>query len=216
MSENGVVSRSGDSGLNDDTERLIRLAGSGDCEASAALFSRFRNRVKRVVQLRLHKKLQGRLDGSDIVQDALLVAASKLPQYVQDPQLPFYLWLRQIACWRIAEVHRQHLGTAKRDPRREVYLGQQDLEDLDTASLAEALLAKGPSVAEQVAVSEQRNRLEKSLLQLSSLDRELIALKHFEQLTITEMSLVLNIPRATIGRKYLKALTRLRILLGDE
>src|SRR5437764_4495631 len=99
---------------------LLRRAAGGDEAACAELFSRYRDRLKRMVHLRLSRRLQGRVDDSDVVQESFLDIARNLPEYVKDPKLPFFLWLRHLTGLKLAEVHRRHLGTQLRDADREV------------------------------------------------------------------------------------------------
>jgi RNA polymerase sigma-70 factor (ECF subfamily) len=106
----------------DDSADLLRRAAGGDQQAVQDLFSRHRDRLKRMVHLRLSRRLQGRVDDSDVVQEALVVVAGRLHEYTADPKLPFFLWLRHMTGLKLAEIHRRHLGTQLRDADREVTL----------------------------------------------------------------------------------------------
>src|SRR6476660_6525289 len=127
---------------DDSTEvpELLHRAGAGDEEALRALFSRHRDRLKRMVHLRLSRRLQGRVDDSDVLQEAFLDVSRRLAEYAADPKLPFYLWLRHLTGLKLTEVHRRHLGTQLRDADREVTLHRGGLPEADSASLAAQLL----------------------------------------------------------------------------
>jgi len=194
---------------------LVQSAAQGNTAAVEELFSRFRVRLKRMIRLRLNRKLQGRLDDSDIIQEAFMEAARKLPQYAQAPQLPFYVWLRHLTGLKLTEIHHRHLGTQMRDAGHEVSLHRGRLPGADSMSLTAYLLGTLTSVSQAAIKAEKRLLLEESLNSMEDLDREVIALKHFEQLTISEIAHVLEISRAAAGRRYLKALKRLRAILTD-
>ncbi len=196
-----------------DIQLLFCRARERDMSALNALFGRFRDPLKRVIRLRLNPRLNGRIDDSDIVQDVLVDALSKFESYARDPQLPIYLWLRKLTCLKIAEAHRNHLGCQMRDARREISFSQQNLAEVNSASLASWLLEEAPAASEKLLHAEDVERLRNGIEQLSPNDRELIALKHFEQLTFTEIATVLELPRSTVGKQYLRALRRLRELV---
>src|SRR5882724_5388133 len=119
-----------------DVPDLLRRAAAGDQPACDALFARHRDRLKRMVHLRLSRRLQGRVDDSDVLQETYIDVARRLPEYHADPKLPFYLWLRHLAGLKLAEIHRRHLGTQLRDADREVTLHRGGLPEVDSVSLA--------------------------------------------------------------------------------
>src|SRR5438034_61312 len=119
---------------------LLRRAAAGDEPARQELFSRYQPRLRRMVHLRLSRRLQGRVDDSDVLQEACLEASRRLAEYAAEPKLPFYLWLRHLTGLKLAEVHRRHLGTQLRDADREVTLHRGGLPEADSASLAAQLL----------------------------------------------------------------------------
>jgi RNA polymerase sigma-70 factor (ECF subfamily) len=201
--------------FDEDVCPLVQKAAQGDADATNELFGRYRPKLKRMIHLRLNRRLQGRIDDSDIIQEAFMEAARKLPQYAEAPRLPFYLWLRHLTGLKLTEVHRRHLGTQMRDAGQEVSLHRGCLPGADSMSLAAFLLGTLTSVSQAAIKAEKRLLLQESLNGMDELDREVIALKHFEQLTISEIAQVLELSRAAAGRRYLKALQRLRQILVD-
>ncbi len=197
------------------SQEMLQRAARGDALAVKTLFTKYRMRLKRMVHLRLNRRLQGRVDDSDIIQEAFAEGARKLPEYAQAPILPFYLWLRHLTGLKLVEVHRRHLGTKLRDAEQEVSLHRGGLPGANSVSLAAFLLGTMTSVSEAAIKAEKRVALQEALNEMDPLDREVIALKHFEQLTISEIAQVLELSRATAGRHYLQAIKRLRVVLKD-
>ncbi|MBL9125582.1 MAG: sigma-70 family RNA polymerase sigma factor [Planctomycetaceae bacterium] len=197
--------------MHDDpeSEQLLHRARAGDQAAIDVLFSRHRRALRRMVDLRLNRKLRGRIDPSDVVQDALVEASRRWSGYVLAPQLPVYLWLRTFTQQKLLEAHRFHLGTAKRDARLEVELGQGDLS-VSSDSLAAIAIEDATSVSQVVAGQEQIQALEALIETLSPLDREILALRHFEQLGNAAAARLLDIDENTASKRFLRALQRLR------
>jgi RNA polymerase sigma-70 factor (ECF subfamily) len=192
---------------------LLRRAAAGDAEALRQLFSRYRDRLKRMVHLRLSRRLSGRVDDSDVVQEAYLDVCQKLPDYVREPGLPFFLWLRHLTGLKLAEVHRRHLGTQLRDADREVSLHRGGLPEADSVSLAAQLLGKLTTPSQAAIKAEQRIYVQEALNSMDPIDREVLALKHFEQLSTSEIAQVLGLSKAGAGSRYLRAIKRLREIL---
>jgi RNA polymerase sigma-70 factor (ECF subfamily) len=192
---------------------LLQRAARGDEQAFQVLFSRYRDRLKRMVHLRLSRRLQGRVDDSDVLQEAYLEVAQQLPDYVQRPVLPFFLWLRHLTGLKLAEVHRRHLGTQLRDADREVTLHRGGLPEADSASLAAQLLGKLTTPSQAAIKAETRLFVQEALNSMDPIDREVLALKHFEQLSTSEIAAVLGLSKAGAGSRYLRALKRLREIL---
>jgi RNA polymerase sigma-70 factor (ECF subfamily) len=192
---------------------LLARAAAGDQEALRQLFSRYRDRLKRMVHLRLSRRLSGRVDDSDVVQEALLEISQKLPEYVQSPQLPLFLWMRHMTGLKLTEVHRRHLGTQLRDADREVSLHRGGLPEADSASLAAQLLGKLTTPSQAAIKAEQRIYVQEALNSMDPIDREVLALKHFEQLSTSEIAQVLGLSKAGAGSRYLRAIKRLRDIL---
>ncbi len=194
---------------------LLRRAANGDERAKDELFSLYRDRLRRMVHLRLSRRLQGRVDDSDVLQESLLDASRKLKDYASQPGLPFFLWLRHMTCLKLAEVHRRHLGTQLRDADREVSLHRGGLPEADSASLAAQLLGKLSTPSQAAIKAETRLYVQEALNSMDPIDREVLALRHFEQLSTSEIARVLGLSKAGAGSRYLRAIKRLRELLKN-
>ena len=192
---------------------LLARAAQGDQHALSELFSQHRPRLERMVRLRLSRRLQGRVDEEDIVQEALAEAARRLPEYAQNPAAPFYLWLRALAGLKLAELHRHHLGTQMRDADREVSIYCGALPEADSISLAAHLLGTLTSPSQAAIKAEKRIRLQEVLGSLDPLDREILALRHFEQLSNAETAQVLGLSPSGATARHMRALKRLRTIL---
>ncbi len=193
---------------------LLQRAAAGDSEALREVFAHYRDRLKRMVRLRLSRRLQGRIDDSDVLQESFLEISRKLPDYVREPQLPFFLWLRHLTGLKLAEVHRRHLGTQMRNADREVSLHRGGLPEADSASLAAQLLGKLTTPSQAAVKAEQRIYVQEALNSMDPVDREVLALKHFEQLSTAEIAEVLGLSKAGAGSRYLRAIKRLREILS--
>jgi RNA polymerase sigma-70 factor (ECF subfamily) len=194
---------------------LLQRAASGDQEALRELFTRYRDRLKRMVHLRLSRRLQGRVDDSDVIQESFLEISQRLKEYLQEPKLPFYLWLRHMTGLKLAEVHRRHLGTQLRDADREVSLHRGGLPQADSVSLAAQLLGKLTTPSQAAIKAELRLQVQEALNSMDPIDREVLALKHFEQLSTSEIAEVLGLSKAGAGSRYLRAIKRLREILSQ-
>jgi RNA polymerase sigma-70 factor (ECF subfamily) len=192
---------------------LLHRAAGGDQDALHALFSRYRDRLKRMVHLRLNRRLSGRVDDSDVLQESYLEIAKHLDEYLKEPSTPFFLWLRNMTALKLAEVHRRHLGTQLRDADREVTLHRGGLPMADSVSLAAQLLGKLTAPSQAAIKAETRILVQEALNSMDPIDREVLALKHFEQLSTTEIAEVLGLSKAGAGSRYLRAIKRLREIL---
>ncbi len=188
----------------------------GDPAALAAIFQQHRDRLRRMVELRLDPRLRARLDASDVVQDAFLDAARDLDAYLADPTLPPLLWLRLHVGRRLTNLHRQHLGTRMRDAGLEISLFQGALPEVSSAALASMLLGRQTSPTQAARRAERMLRVQEALNHLDAIDREVLALRHFEQLGRAEAALVLGISQDAAAKRYFRALKRLKDLLADD
>jgi RNA polymerase sigma-70 factor (ECF subfamily) len=197
------------------TARLIDRAAGGDKEAWGELLAQNRGRLTRMVAFRLDHRLQGRIDASDVIQDAFVDASRCLADYVRNPALPFFLWLRSLTGIRLAKLHRHHLATRMRDARREISLDRGVMPETSSAALAQQLLGRENRPSEAALRAELKAQLEDAINAMEPLDREIISLRHFEQLTNAEAAQVLSIKEAAAGKRYIRALERLRDILAQ-
>jgi RNA polymerase sigma-70 factor (ECF subfamily) len=192
---------------------LIRRAGEGDTTGLESLLERYRPRLRRMIKLRLDRRLQGRVDPSDVIQEAYLEVSRKLAEYLGDPSLPFFLWLRLVTGQKLALVHRQHLGVQARDAGREVSLHRGALPEATSAALAAQLIGHRTTPSQAAARAELKIRLQEALNSMDELDREVLALRHFEHLTNAETARVLGISETAACNRYVRALERLKKIL---
>jgi RNA polymerase sigma-70 factor (ECF subfamily) len=202
-----------DSSMNADIrtdEELLDAARHGDESALAILFERHRDRLERMVRLRMDSRLQGRVDPADILQDAYLALRGKFPQYGADPHMPFYLWLRLEVGQKLVDVHRFHLGTKMRDAGQEVSLHRGALPQVTSLSLAEHLLGKLTTASHAAMRVELKLRVQEALNSMDPHDREVLILRHFEELTNAEAAQILGIKPSAAVNRYVRALKRLK------
>ena len=179
------------------------------------LFDRHRNRLNRMVAVRMDPQLSARVDPSDVVQDVLAEAARKLPGYASGTSIPFYPWLRKIAWDRLIALHARHIRAEKRSVAREgpPCLG---LPDESAMHLAEQMVASGTSPSEGVLREELRARVRSALERMAPADREILVMRHLEQLQVSEIASLLGISEGAVKMRRLRAAERLRELLEDS
>ena len=197
-----------------ETVDLIERARAGDQQALGEIFARHRDRLRRMVEMRLDWRLQARIDASDVIQDAYLEAATRLGEYLRDPRLPLFLWLRLVVGERLTTLHRQHLGAQMRDAGREVSLYREALPAASSAALAAQLLGRHTSPTQAVIRAERMLRLQEALNTIDPMDREVLTMRHFEQLTRAETARVLGIGEEAAAKRYVRALKRLKDVLN--
>jgi RNA polymerase sigma-70 factor (ECF subfamily) len=205
------ISMSADSS---DVEGLVKRAAAGEAGSWAELMKRDRSRLRRMVSFRMDSRLQGRVDPSDLVQDVCLEAWQHLGSYVSQSDTPFFLWLRAVAGHKLGDLHRHHLGARMRDARREVSLYQGSLPGATSAALAAQLLGHFTRPSEAAVRAERKVQLQTALNAMDPIDREVLALRHFEQLTVSEAAAVLGIKEKAAGMRYTRALRRLKEILN--
>jgi RNA polymerase sigma-70 factor, ECF subfamily len=164
--------------------------------------------------LRLDRRLRGRVDPSDVLQEACLDAARRLPEYRKNPTMPFFLWLRFLAGQRLVDEHRKHLGAAARDAGREISLYDGALPETSSAALAAHLLGRLTTPSQAAVRAERRIRLQEALNSMDPIDREVVALRHFEELSNTEAAAVLGLDKSAASKRYARALIRLKEILA--
>jgi RNA polymerase sigma-70 factor, ECF subfamily len=195
------------------TDALLRRAEAGDTAALGALFAHYRDRLRKTVRLRLDRRLSGRIDTSDVLQDVYLDVARRFPEYAGAPTVPFYIWLRALTGQRLVDLHRHHLGAQMRDAGQEVSLYRGALPAASSASLAQALLAGLTSPTQAAVREEMRLRLQEALNGMAPIDREVVVLRHFEELSNVEAAEVLGIEPPAASKRYIRALRRLKAIL---
>lgn len=197
--------------LPEQPEIVSRLKAEKE-EALAYFYSLVRERLKRIINFRLDYRLNGRVSESDVLQDTYVRAAKRLDGYLEKPNMPFFVWLRLEVQQQLIDIHRHHFGAEKRDIRREVALAQPKAGQTSMA-LAAHLVAQLTSVTQLFEKAEQIASVEKTLAEMNELDREVIALRHFEELSNIETAEVLEIQPAAASKRYLRALKRLREIM---
>lgn len=196
-----------------DSDPLLLRAAGGEAGALAEILAAHRTRLQRMVEARLDRRLRARVAASDVLQDVSLEVAERLPAFLEARPMPLFLWLRLLTAQRLGKLRRTHLGSQRRDVRREAPEAEEFLAS-SSDRLARHLAAHGPTPSSVAAQREQAHRLEIALEQLDSSDREIISLRNFEQLTNVEVARELGIETSAASKRYLRALKRLRELIG--
>jgi RNA polymerase sigma-70 factor (ECF subfamily) len=179
------------------------------------LFEQHRARLRRMVRLRLDRRLRARIDESDVIQEAYVEAVQRFDAYRQNPEVPPFIWLRFLTGQKLAQMHRRHLGAQGRSVGREVQLYRGAMPSATSAALAAQLVGQHTSPSEAAERAELKIRVQDALNDMDEIDREVLALRHFEQLTNAETAQVLEISEEAAYKRYVRALKRLKGILGS-
>ena len=194
---------------------LVARAVEGKAEAQAQLFGEHEQRLRRMLMLRLDRRLQGRLDISDVLQETYVEFARAIETYKPREEMPFYLWLRMVTLRKLATLQRRFLGTEARDIRREISLNRGPLPMASSFSLAAGFVGHLTSPSQAAMVTELQLRIQNTLNEMEAKDQEVLCLRHFEMLTNLEVAQVLDLTPAAATNRYMRALRRLRPLLEE-
>jgi RNA polymerase sigma-70 factor (ECF subfamily) len=198
------------------TQVLLSRARQGDTHAINGLLQRHREAIKRMIDRRMDRGVQRRVDASDIVQDVMVEANRRLGDYLANPTMPFQLWLRHMARDRLIDAHRRHRVAATRSVDREVPLVVPDAADHSQVDLGMQIADRELTPAAAATWSELERRFAAAVEQLEEADREIVLLRHFEHLSTAEAAEALGLTKPAAGMRYLRAMRRLRVLLDED
>jgi RNA polymerase sigma-70 factor (ECF subfamily) len=199
-----------------DTETLLSQAAAGDSVACETLFAKHRDRLRQMVALRMDGRLSARVDPSDVVQDAFAEATRQLADYLRRRPLPFYPWLRNLAWQRLVQLHRLHVKSQKRSVEREQPWAAGKLRGDSMCRLAERLVAEDTSPSQRIIRDELLQRVQDAMSRLRPDDREILVLRHLEQLSVEETAAVLSINVGAAKARHFRAIQRLHSYLSER
>jgi len=179
------------------------------------LFAEHRGRLRRMIRLRMDRRMQGRVDPSDVIQETFVEAAQRYPEYQLQPDVPPFIWLRFLTGQKLVQLQRKHLGAQARYVNREVSLYRGAMPEATSVALAARLIGQQTSPSQAIARAELKLRVQQALNNMDEIDREVLALRHFEQLTNPEAAEVLGIGHDTCYGRYVRALKRMKSVLVD-
>jgi RNA polymerase sigma-70 factor (ECF subfamily) len=201
-------------GDSNETNRLLERAAGGDRRALETLLAQHRERLRRMIAVRLDPRLRQRIDPSDVIQETYMEASTRLESYLNAPTMPFFLWLRFLTGQKVVTLHRRHLGARMRDAGQEEAIHPGAGPEASSAPLADLFLDQGSRPSEAAIRAETKERVRAALEKMAPIDREVLALRHFEQLSRAEIAGVLGVSEAAAGKRYLRALEKLKQILG--
>lgn len=185
----------------------------GDTDALARLFDVHRERLRRIVNFRLDRRIYGRIDAEDVLQESYLSAVQRMKWLLRDRPATLFIWLRQIVSQTLTDVHRRHLGAQKRNAGRDLSIHGGWSSESTSISLTFHLLGHLTSPSQAALRSELSEQIDRALGAMSDVDREILALRHFEELTNTEAAQVLNMTVQAASMRYVRAISRLKTVL---
>jgi RNA polymerase sigma-70 factor (ECF subfamily) len=203
-------------GAADPAAALLDRVRAGDAAALGELFMLYRERLWRMLYVRLDSRLASRASADDVLQEAFLDVARRIGEYLADPAVPFYVWLRFLTLQRMQMIQRAHLGARMRDATLEVGWPREDVPLASADSMAGQLVSRLTSPSQAAMRHELQARLHAALEEMDPLDREVLALRHFEELGNNEVAQVLGISRDAASKRHVRALRRLKDILADH
>jgi RNA polymerase sigma-70 factor (ECF subfamily) len=193
---------------------LLRRAGGGDQDAVAAIFAVHHDRLEQMVGLRMDRRLQGRVDPADVLQETYLEAVRRVGEFARARTTSVYLWLRFLTCQKLIDLTRRHLGSKMRDAGQEISIYRGSLPQASSVCLAAQLLGHFTSPSHAVVRAETQLRVQEALNSMDPIDREVLALRHFELLSNGEVAQVLGLSKAAASNRYVRALKRMKEILS--
>ena len=204
-----------DEGAGEDCDQDSEGSGRAEDPAWGVFLAGHRDRLRRMIALRLDERLRGRIDPSDVIQEAFLEATERRAEYAREaePMSPF-LWLRFLTLQQLQIMHRRHLGTRSRDAAREISIDGKASPAASSAAIAAQLLGRETRASEVAIRAERKLRLQEALNAMDVIDREVLVLRHFEQLSNVECARVLGLGESAATKRYIRALKRLKDILS--
>lgn len=197
----------------DEARDLVNQVIQGNREALAGLFSLYRPRLWRLVAFRLHPQLQGRIDADDVLQDAWLRAIDRIDSFLKDAATSPFLWFRTIVSQTLVDLHRFHMGAQKRSAAREFSIDRGWSTESTSSAMSFHLQHPSKTPSSTLGRAEQARQLESALQGMSENDREVLALRHFEELSNSDTARVLQMTEQAASARYIRALARLKQVL---
>jgi RNA polymerase sigma-70 factor (ECF subfamily) len=193
------------------TRALLERIGRGDRTALERLLTRYRPRLHAFIEVRLDPRLRARVDPSDVVQETQLEVVRRIDSFLRRQTMPFHLWVRKTAYERLLDLRRNHCRRARRSVDREIPWPERS-----SLLLARPLLAGGPSPSQQLAARELAERVAQAVAELGEDDREILLMRHAEELSYDAIACLLEIEAATARKRYGRALFRLQQVLSQH
>lgn len=194
--------------MNEEIEKLVQ---GGDA-ALGELFEFYRGRLERIVEFRIDPRLHGRVDPDDVLQEAWLNASRRLQEFLSNPAVSLFVWLRQLSIQALIDLHRRHFGQ-KRDPRAEIHFTTPSMDESTSQCLVSALAGQMTSPSQAISKLEEMEKIRKILDAMDPIDREVIALRHFEQMTNNQVAEALGLSITAASNRYIRAMTKLSAIV---
>jgi RNA polymerase sigma-70 factor (ECF subfamily) len=198
-----------------DDGNLLERAGAGDRNALAELFAQHRERLGQMLRLRMDRRLRGRIDASDVLQDTYFEVERRVEAFAQEPTTSVYVWLRVLAAQKLVDLTRRHLGAKMRDADQEISMHRGGLPHVSSIFLASQLLGDITSPSEAAIRAETQLAIHDAVNSMDAIDREILALRHFEMLCNDEVAQILGLSKAAASNRYVRALKRLKVILSE-
>ena len=193
----------------------LQAAGEDRRQVLGTLLEEHRRRLLKMVHMRMDPRLKARVSASDVLQEAWLEVDDRIGDYLEEPKLPFFLWLRILTAQRLIRLQRKHIGAKKRDVRRQSPIAGGAMPAATSVAMIGELAARGTTPTQALARGERKALLAVALDGMKEEDRAVLVLRHFEELSNEESALELGITPAAASKRYIRALRRLHEILAS-
>jgi RNA polymerase sigma-70 factor (ECF subfamily) len=194
-------------------DELNRLKSGPD--EIASVFSSYQDRLMRLVRFRMDPRLLSRVECDDILQEAYMEVQRRIDDFINAPTVPFFIWIRQITMQTLIDIQRKHLGAQMRDVKREIKLGQKNVGFTNSFSIAAHLIGNLTSPSQAAVRQERINQVREALESMEEIDREVLVLRHLEELNNNEVANVLGLEKSAASKRYIRALKKLRSVIDE-
>lgn len=201
--------------LDDEEDPLLASLRAGGERALAETIEVERPRLERIIALRMDPKVSGRLDPADVIQETFLEARKRLGRYLESPKVPVFVWLRGLTLETLIQGHRRHLTAQRRDVGHEVSIEAVGSNASSVAALTRSMIDRDDTPGVKLQREERSKLIASALERLDETDREVLTLRHFEQLGNDEVARIIGVKKAAASRRYTRALGRLREVLQN-
>ena len=198
-----------------EAQQLIDAGAERD-EVLGQLLDGHRDRLMRMVRMRMDPKLKARVGASDVLQEAFVEIYERVGEYLDKPQMPFFLWVRFLTAQKILRLYRFHVKAQKRDVRRQAVPGHKDFPDASPETFVQHLMAQGTTPSYAAMREEMRGQLLEALEEMGPQDREVLVLRHYERLSNEEVAEELGLSKYAASKRYIRALDRIRSVLESQ
>lgn len=212
MSSDSIQSETDHDEPNVDDEILLLRRDAEidlDDENVAAIFLKYRSQLERMIEFRMDPRIRSRIDAHDVLQESFLEIKNRYRDFIVNPGVSLFVWIRKITYQVLIDSQRRHFRQ-KRGVQNEVPMGRVGNDMSDASQLmARELIGQLTSPSQAAIKAEELEQMHAALESMNETDREILALRHFEQLSNADVAQIIGIKPAAASNRYIRAVTKL-------